>query len=63
MKTLIRMFKDYDKHILFRHCQMHYFLILFGKTGDQFDFLPSFCQTLCQNLYRFKRYCTTFETI
>jgi len=23
MKTLIRMFKDYDKNIVFRECQMH----------------------------------------
>ena len=27
MKTLIRMFKDYDKIIVFRDCQMNYFYI------------------------------------
>jgi len=25
MKRLIRTFKDYDKNIVFRDCQMHYF--------------------------------------
>jgi len=24
MKTLIRIFKDYDKNIVFKDCQLHY---------------------------------------
>jgi len=27
MKTVIRIFKDYDKNIVFRDCQMHCFLM------------------------------------
>jgi len=43
MKTSIRIFKEYDKNIVFRDCQMHYFKHLFEKKGDPFDFLLSFC--------------------
>jgi len=63
MKTSIRIFKEYDKNIVFRDCQMHYFKHLFEKKGDPFDFLLSFCWTTCQNLYMINRYWTTFETL
>jgi len=59
MKTLIRIFKGYDKDIVFRDCQMHYY----EKKGDPFDFLPSFCWTPCKNLYMVNHYWTTFETL
>ena len=42
MKTLIRKFKNYDKNIVFRDCQMKK-KRLFEKKGDPFDYLPSFC--------------------
>jgi len=43
MKTVIGIFKDDDKNIVFSDCQMHYLLYLFEKIGDPFDFLASFC--------------------
>ena len=43
IKTLIRMFKDYDKNIVFRDCQMYFFKYLFEKIGDPFDYFSSFC--------------------
>jgi len=54
MKTLIRLFKDYDKNIVFRNCQMHYFKYLFEKkcTEILLNFLP-----------KSNRYWTTFETL
>ena len=36
------MFKDHDKNIAFRHCQMQDFEYLFEKKGDPFDYLSSF---------------------
>jgi len=42
MKTLIRFFKDYDKNIVFRDCQMHV-LYLNEIKEDAVDFLPSIC--------------------
>jgi len=35
------MFKEYDKNIVFRNCQMHFLIFLFEKKGDPFDLLPS----------------------
>ena len=43
MKTLTSFFKDYDKNIVFRDCQMHFFYYLNEKNGDSVDFHPSFC--------------------
>ena len=43
MKTLIRTFKDYDKNIVFRDCQMHVLNIYFEKKGNPIDLFPSFC--------------------
>jgi len=37
MKTFIRIFKDYDKNIVFRNCQMH-FLIFIEKKGNPLFF-------------------------
>jgi len=30
-KTLIRFFKNVDKNIVFRDCQMHFFLVIFYR--------------------------------
>jgi len=42
-KTVIRMFKNYDKNIVFRDRQLYYCLYLFERKRDPFDFLLSFC--------------------
>jgi len=42
---------------------MHYFKYSFEKKSDPFDFLPSFCRTICQNVYMINRYWTTFEIL
>ena len=63
MKTLIILFKCYDKNVVFKDCQIHYSFYLFKKKRDPFNFLPSFCWTPCRNLYMINRYWTTFETI
>ena len=47
MKTLIRIFKNYDKNIVFMDCQIHLFKYLFEKKGNPFDFLRSFCWKAC----------------
>ena len=54
------MFKDYDKNVVFKNCQMHFLKYLFEKKGDPFGFLASFCLTSCQTK---PRYWTTFETL
>jgi len=48
MKTMVRIFKDFDKNIVFRDCQMHILTNIFEKKGESFDFLPSFWWTFCQ---------------
>ena len=40
MKTLIRIFKDYDKNFRFMDCQMQFFKYLFEKKADPFIELP-----------------------
>jgi len=37
MEALIRLFKDYDKNIVFMDCQIHFFKYLFEKKGNPFD--------------------------
>jgi len=44
MKTLIRMFKDHDKNIVFRDCQMHYILYLFEKKEILLIFFRHFLE-------------------
>jgi len=34
MEALIRLFKDYDKNIVFMDCQIHFFKYLFEKKGN-----------------------------
>ena len=43
MKTLIRIFKDYDKNISFMAAKC----IVFEKERNPFDFIPSFFLTAC----------------
>ena len=38
MKTVIRIFKDYDKNIVLRDCQMHYLLMFIWEERRSFWF-------------------------
>ena len=49
MKTLIILFKDYDKNIMSKDCQMHYVLYLFEKKGDLFIFFRQFVELPAKN--------------
>jgi len=44
MKPLIRMFKDYDKNIVFRDCQMHILNIYLRRKGIFFTFFRHFVE-------------------
>ena len=58
MKTLFRMFKDYDKNIVFRGCQMHFLNIYFKRKETILTFFRHFVN--CQKLLLSNRYWTTF---
>jgi len=57
MKTLIRMFKDYDKNIVFMDCQMHFLNIYLRRKEMFLIFILLNC------LQKINSYWTTFETL
>jgi len=59
MKTLIRTFKDYDKNIVFRDCQMHVLNIYLRRKVILLFFLV----ILLNFLPKINRYWTIFETL
>ena len=59
METLIGIFKDYDKNIVFRDCQMHFLNIYLGRKKILLIFLRHFVDLPAT----ISRYWTTFQTL
>ena len=59
MKTLISMFKDYNKNIVFMDCQMYFFKYLFETKGNSIIFFRQSVELPTKT----NRYWTTFETL
>jgi len=59
MKTLIRIVKDYNKHIVFRDCQMHFLNIKVRRK----EILLNFFRHVVELPAKINRCWTTFETL